>query len=383
VGGLAPISDTPDTALGLQVLPGAPTFRPVRCLVQRGQGKHGSVRRREDGNVSMELIDRAKAGDEDAFQQLVGPYRHEMQVHCYRFLGSAADAEDALQETMTAAWRGLGGFQGRASIRTWLYRIATNRCLNVLRSASRRPAADLPLLDVEPPEPTRLSEVVWLEPYPDALLADVSGIAGPEARYEAREAISLAFITAMQLLPPRQRAALILRDVLGFSAREVAEILDTTEQSVSSALKRARATVAHETPKSDQAPPEPNSPAEQDLVNRLVRAFEDSDVDALIALMSDDVWVRMPPVPLEYQGRDLARRFFSTIAFRKGRRFRLVPTRANGQPAAGVYLADPVTEVPHAFGFFVIGLAGDRVSAITRFDNAVLPMFGLPSSLAQ
>jgi len=334
--------------------------------------------------VSAELIDRARSGDQAAFEELVGPYRRELQVHCYRFLGSVADAEDALQETLTAAWRGLGGFEGRASIRTWLYKIATNRCLNMLRSASRRPPVDLPVRDVEPPAPTRLGEVVWLEPYPDVLLADLSdATAGPEARYESREAVSLAFVTAMQLLPPRQRAILILRDVLDFSAREAAEILDTTEQSVNSALKRARATLARDIPVPDQPPPAPNSPVEQDLLNRLVRAFEGGDVDAIVALMTDDSWVRMPPVPLEYQGRDLARRFFSTIAFREGRRYRLVATRANGQPAFGIYLRDPVTQVAHAFGLFVITLAGDRVSAITRFDNTVLPRFGLPRSLAE
>jgi RNA polymerase sigma-70 factor (ECF subfamily) len=331
--------------------------------------------------VSTELIDRARSGDQAAFEELVGPYRREMQVHCYRFLGSVADAEDALQETLTAAWRGLEGFEGRASVRTWLYKIATRRCLNMLRSASRRPPAGLPL-DVEPPEPTRLGEVVWLEPYPDVLLADLwDATAGPEARYEAREAVSLAFVTAMQLLPPRQRATLILRDVLDFSAREVGEMLDTTEQSVNSALKRARATLARELPVPDQPPPAPSSPVEQDLLNRLVRALEDGDVDAMVALMTDDAWVRMPPVPLEYQGRDLAGRFFSTIAFRQGRRYRFVPTRANGQPAFGVYLLDPLTQVAHAFGLFVITLAGDRVSAITRFDNTVLPRFGLPRSL--
>ena len=333
--------------------------------------------------MSIELIDRARSGDEAAFEQLVGPYRHEMQVHCYRVLGSVADAEDALQETLTAAWRGLGGFEGRASIRTWLYRIATTRCLNMLRSASRHPPADLPVLDVQPPEPTRLGEVIWLEPYPDVLLADLpDSAAGPEARYEAREAISLAFITALQLLPPRQRAALILRDVLGFSGRETADLLDTTEQSVASALKRARATLAREMPTADQQPPAANSPAEQELLTRLVRAFEDGDVEGIVTLLTDDTWVRMPPVPLEYQGRELAGCFFATIAFRQGRRYRLIPARANGQPAFGVYLRDPLTHVAHAFGLFVITLSGDRVSAITRFDNSVLPRFGLPRTLA-
>jgi RNA polymerase sigma-70 factor (TIGR02960 family) len=333
--------------------------------------------------VSSELIDRARSGDEPAFEQLIDPYRHEMRVHCYRILGSLADAEDALQETLTAAWRGLAAFEGRASIRTWLYRIATTRCLNILRSASRRPPANLPVLDVEPPDPTRLGEVVWLEPCPDVLLADVPDSAvGPEGRYETREAISLAFVTALQLLPPRQRATLILCDVLAFSARETAELLDTTEQSVTSALKRARATLAREMPTADQPPPAANSPAEQELLTRLVGAFEASDVEAIVALMTDDVWVRMPPVPLEYQGRELARRFFTTIAFRQGRRYRFIPTRANGQPAYGVYLTDPVTHVAHAFGLFVITLSGDRVSAITRFDNSVLPRFGLPRSLS-
>ena len=253
----------------------------------------------------------------------------------------------------------------------------------MLRSASRRPPANLPVLDVEPPKPTRLGEVVWLEPYPDILLADLpDSAAGPEARYEAREAISLAFITALQLLPPRQRAALILGDVLDFSTREIADLLDTTEQSAASALKRARATLAREVPTADQPPPPANSPAEHEVLERLVRAFEDSDVEGIVALMTDDVWVRMPPVPLEYQGQELAGRFFVTIAFRQGRRYQFIPTRANGQPAFGVYLRDPLTHVAHAFGLFVITLAGDRVSAITRFDNGVLSRFGLPRTLS-
>jgi RNA polymerase sigma-70 factor (TIGR02960 family) len=334
--------------------------------------------------VSTNLIGRATSGDEAAFEQLIGPYRHELQVHCYRFLGSLADAEDALQETLMAAWRGLPGFEGRASLRTWLYRIATRRCLNMLRSASRRLPADLAMLDFdfEPPEPTRVGEVVWLEPYPDFLLAEtVDTAASPEARFDAREAVSLAFVTALRLLPPRQRSALILHDVLAFSAREVADMLDATEHSVSSALKRARAALAREMPTADPPPPAPNSAAERRLLSRLVRAFEEGDVDALVALMTDDVWVRMPPVPLEYQGRQLAARFFSTVAFRQGRRYRLVPTRANRQPAFAIYVRDPLTHLAHASGLLVVTLAGEQVSAITRFDNAVLPRFGLPRTL--
>jgi RNA polymerase sigma-70 factor (TIGR02960 family) len=333
--------------------------------------------------MSPELIDRARAGDEAAFQQLVGPHQRELHVHCYRILGSVADAEDAVQETLLTAWRSLRQFEGRASIRTWMYRIATTRCLNILRSASRRPVMSL-APDVEPPEPSRLGEVTWLEPYPDLLLEELpDAAAGPEARYEAREAVSLAFVTALQLLPPRQRAALILRDVLDFPASEVAAMLDTSEQSVTSALKRARATLTRDLPSPGQQPPPPaGSPVEQELVARLVDAFETADVDGIVALMTQDAWLRMPPVPLEYQGRDLVGRFFATVAFRQGRRYRLVATRANGQPAFAVYLRDPVNGVARAFGLIVVTLAGDQISEITRFDNAALPAFGLPRTLA-
>ena len=229
--------------------------------------------------MSTELIDRARTGDETAFQELVGPYQRELQVHCYRILGSVADAEDALQETLVTAWRSLRQFEGRASVRTWMYRIATTRCLNILRSASRRPAMTLPQ-GVQPPEPSRLGDVAWLEPYPDLLLEELpDASAGPEARYEAREAMSLAFVTALQLLPPRQRAALILRDVLDFPASEVAGMLETTEQSVTSALKRARSTLSRELPSADsEPPPPPDSPAERELVARMVEAFEAADV---------------------------------------------------------------------------------------------------------
>jgi RNA polymerase sigma-70 factor (ECF subfamily) len=286
-----------------------------------------------------------------------------------------------MQETLLAAWRGLAGFEQRSSLRTWLYRIATTRSLNALRSASRRPPMDWPSPYIDPPEPTRLGEVSWLEPYPDLLLAELpDDTPGPQARYEAREAISLAFITALQLLPPRQRAALILRDVLGFATAEAAEILQASEQSVASAVKRARATLARELP-SEQQPPPPRSAAEQRLVARLTQAWETADVDAIVALLTEDAWLRMPPVPLEYQGRELAGRFF-TMAFRSGRRrYRLVPTRANGQPAFGTYVYDRQAPVLHANGLIVLTLAGDQISTITRFDASVLPRFGLPRSL--
>jgi len=333
--------------------------------------------------MATDLIDRAQAGDEQAFRELVEPYQHELEVHCYRILGSAQDAQDAMQETLLAAWRGLGGFEQRSSLRTWLYRIATTRSLNALRSASRRPPMDWPSPDVDPPEPTRLGEVSWLEPYPDLLLAEVPDDApGPQARYEAREAISLAFVTALQLLPPRQRAALILRDVLGFANAEAAEILQASEQSVASAVKRARATLARELPPPGQreAPPPPHSPAEQRLVAGLTRAFEAGDVDAIVALLTEDAWLRMPPVPLEYQGRELATQFL-TLASATGAGTRLVATRANGQPAFGMYVYDRHAPVLHANGLIVLTLAGDQISTITRFDAGVLPRFGLPRSL--
>ena len=199
--------------------------------------------------VAADLIARARAGDGDAFRELTEPHLRELQVHCYRMLGSFQDAEDALQNTLLAAWQSLEGFEGRASLRTWLYRIATNRCLDARRAASRRPAKEWDVPGVEPPEPTRLGEVVWLQPFPDALLEGAIEVPpGPEARYEQAEAISLAFVTALQVLPPRQVAVLILRDVLGFHASEVAGMLDSTVESVTSALKRARASLQRQQP---------------------------------------------------------------------------------------------------------------------------------------
>ncbi len=329
-----------------------------------------------------ELISRAQAGDGDAFRALTEPYRRELQVHCYRMLGSFQDAEDALQDTLLAAWQGIGGFEGRASLRTWLYRIATTRCLNARRSASRRSAKEWNIPKVEPPEPTRLGEVVWLEPYPDALLGGAIEVpTGPEAHYEQSEAISLAFVTALQVLPPRQLAVLILRDVLGFHASEVAGMLDSTVESVTSALKRARASMQRQAPAAagHQRPPASGSAAEDAIVARFVRAYESADLDALVALLTDDVFVSMPPMPFEYEGRDIVGRFCASL-FGAGRRFDLVPTRANGQPAFGAYLR-AATGLRHGTGLIVLTLAGDRISAMTRFENSVLPWFGLPRSL--
>jgi RNA polymerase sigma-70 factor (TIGR02960 family) len=334
--------------------------------------------------VSADLVDRARAGDGQAFGELVGPYRRELQVHCYRILGSAQDAEDALQETLLAAWQGLAGFEGRGSLRSWLYQIATRRCLNALRAASRRPPMDWPPPGVELPEPTRLGEVVWLEPYPDVLLEGLADAApGPEARYEATEAISVAFVTALQLLPPRQRAVLILRDVLGFRASEGANVLDCTEESVTSALKRARHALQYQRAQSaDLKPPPPGSAREQALVRRFTRAYEAGDLQEVVGLLTEDAWLIMPPVPLRYQGRELAARFLAATGCLPGRPVRLVPTRANGQPAFGVYLRDPHAPIAHAHGILVLTLAGSQISAMTGFaGNSALRIFGLPRTL--
>jgi RNA polymerase sigma-70 factor (ECF subfamily) len=333
--------------------------------------------------VTTELIDRAKAGDDGAFAQLVEPHRRELEVHCYRMLGSAQDAEDTLQETLLAAWQAFAGFEGRASVRTWLYRIATNRCLNARRATHSQPPMQANPFGPDLPEPSHLGEVLWLEPYPDPLEGIADPEPGPEARYGAHEAMSLAFVTALQLLAPLQRAVIVLRDVLGFRAAEVAQMLDTTEESVTSALKRARANVDRQlSPSTLAPPPAPNSATERALVEALTAAYEAADLDALIALLTEDVLLTMPPVPLEYQGHDLARRFLRVIAFTPGRRFRLVPTvRANGQLAFGFYVAEPATDVFHGNGLLVFTLSGDRVSAIARFESSVLARFGLPRSL--
>ena len=329
--------------------------------------------------MTTDLIGMAQAGNADAFQELIEPHRRELLVHCYRMLGSFQDAEDALQDTLVAAWQALGDFDGRASLRTWLYRIATNRSLNARRSASRRPATEWEWPQIDPPEPTRLGEVAWLEPFPDALREGIDVPFGPEARYEQAESISLAFVTALQVLPPRQVAVLILRDVLGFRATEVAAMLESTVESVTSALKRARATLERHV-RDDEPPPHPDSPEERKLVGQLTTAFETSDVDGLVALLTDDVRLAMPPFRLEYIGRDAATRFYATFLAR--RRRRIIPSSANGQPALAVYTSDESGEVFRATSLLTITLAGEHVAEIIRFDAEVLQHFGLPLELA-
>ena len=341
---------------------------------------------------TTDLIARARAGDHNAFRDLVEVHSHELQVHCYRILGSLQDAEDALQETLVSAWRNLGEFGQRSSLRTWLYQIATNRCLSMLRAGSRRPRTAPPLPGAALPEPAGAGDAPpWLEPYPDVLLDHlVDQHPGPEARYETTEAVSLAFITALQLLPPRQRAALVLRDVLGYHAAEAAQMLATTQEAVNSALKRARATVDNHladsgsTGTGSRRPArQPGTAAEHRLVARLTDAMERADLDALIELLVTDVRFSMPPAMLEYRGTESARRLLAAVTFRPGRTYRVVHTRANGQPAFGLYLADPHASVYRAYSLLVITTAGDHITAITGFSTNVMTRFGLPRTLPE
>ena len=335
--------------------------------------------------MTTTALARARAGDGEAFRELTDPHRRELQLHCYRILGSVQDAEDTLQETLLAAWRGLGQFEGRASVRTWLYKIATNRCLNALRDAGRRPvAAAVFQWSAPPPEPTRRTEPLWLQPYPDALLDDLPDTApGPEARYETREAVTLAFVTGLQRLPPRQRAVLVLRDVLGYPAAQAADMLAVSEVSVNSALRRARATLAAQLPAAGRdSAPAPRSARERELTSRFADAFEAADTERLVALLTGDAWLTMPPEPLQYQGQPAIAEFFQTRPQWKTQVARLVSARANNQPAFGYYRTDPHAPVRHAHGLIVLTLAGSRISAITRFgENSLFARFGLPPTL--
>ena len=323
---------------------------------------------------------RAQAGDGEAFGELVGPYRGELLAHCYRILGSVADAEDVLQEALVAAWRSLGGFDGR-SLRAWLYRIATNRCLNYLRGESRRPqpgGLPIPGQGAGRTPLVRSDEPWWLEPYPDDLLGDVAP--GPEARYDARESIALSFVAGLQHLPPQQRAVLVLRDVLGFPAADAAAILGTTPAAVNSALLRARAGLRPGT--DPHTVPLPRSAAEAAAVERFVDAFERFDLDRLVALLTDDARLTMPPEPIEFRGPLPIAGFLRDHLW--GLELKLVPTRANNQPALVTYHADPCAPIWRASSLVVLSLRGEQVCGITRFAAlGHLARFGLPRTLRQ
>jgi RNA polymerase sigma-70 factor, ECF subfamily len=330
------------------------------------------------------LLEAARRGDEDAYRSLVEPYREALLGHCYRMLGSLHDAEDAVQDTLLRAWRGLDRFEGRSSLRSWLYTIATNVCLDLI---ARRPKRMLPPdygPASDPHDPTQPPSVesVWLEPYPDEALGVEDAFAGPEARYELRETVELAFIAALQHLPPKQRAVLIMRDVLGFSAREVAVSLETTLGSVNGALHRARTAVEERLPERSQqatlrALGDDNV---RDLVERYIGAWERGDVEAIVAMLVEDAEIAMPPMPLWYRGRDAIAVFLTDWALQE--RWRFVPVRANGQLAFGTYSWDAEKGTFIASAVDVLTMRGAQVEAITAFVTPeVFGAFGLPDEL--
>lgn len=333
-----------------------------------------------DGRVEQTVLEQARAGDERAFQELTEPYRRELLVHCYRMLGSLTEAEDTLQETLLAAWRGLPDFEQRSSVRTWLYRIATNRCLNVLRAARRRPPEPVP--PFRPPEPTRRDSITWLQPVPDDVLAGVADPApGPEAKHEARATVELGFVAALQRLPPLHTATVVLRDVLGFPTAEVAELLDSTPTVVKGTLQRARATLHRERGSLERT--RPGSSTEQSLAQRFAEAYLAGDVGGVVALLTDDAWLTMPPAPHEYHGRSAIAEFLrASFGYRGDRRAHLWATSANTQPAFATYLDDPDGSSASPAGLIVLTCSGERISALTRFHLYDLyPRFGMPDRL--
>ena len=335
----------------------------------------------------MELLTAAQQGDEAAFGSLITPFRGELHAHCYRMLGSVHDADDALQEALLRAWRGVDRFEGRSAPRSWLHRIATNTCLDAI---AQRPKRALPFDYGPPREPgddacVPVDEAVWLEPYPDTQLGLEAGCAAPEARYEQREALELAFVAALQHLPARQRAALILRDVLGFSAREVAESLEATTAAVNSALQRARATLDDRLPaRSQQASIRALGDARlRALVGRFIDAFERGDVDAILDLLAEDASFCMPPYPSWCQGRDAVGESW-LMPGGPPPRLRYVTTQANGQPAVGSYLIDARGERYLPLALDVLTLRGPEIAEVIAFRTpAIFPRFGLPDELSR
>jgi RNA polymerase sigma-70 factor (ECF subfamily) len=338
----------------------------------------------DDAPDEAALIAQAKAGDEDAFGVLIAPYLRELHVHCYRMLGSVHDAQDVMQEVLMRAWRYLGAFDERGSVRGWLYRIATNRCLTARSRAAATTAATTaapPSAFSPPPPPPNAPdvEVTTLTPYPDAWLAELAGAEDPAAGYEIRESVQLAFLTVMQLLPPRQRAALLLRDVLGFSAAEAAQILHTSQASVTSALQRARSTLeAHRASGRLRPASAPGPGAERALADRFTAAWHAADIPALVSVLAEDCLLTMPPAPLAYRGRQAIGMFFATVpAAGDLTAFRLLPVEANKQPAVAAYMRDGA--LARAYGIMVLTVHGATITEITGFaDPSLFPLFGLP-----
>jgi RNA polymerase sigma-70 factor (ECF subfamily) len=337
-------------------------------------------------NHEDHMLDAARHGDADAFSQLIRPHRAALQAHCYRMLGSLQDAEDALQETLLNAWRSVPRFEGRSSLKSWLYRIATNACLKTIE---RRPRRVLPIdygppADPHDPLAQPLVESIWLEPYPDASI-ELEDRLAPDARYEQREAIELAFVAALQHIPAKQRAVLILRDVLGFSAREVAETLDMTPAAVDTALQRAHKTVDDRLPAQTQQTTlqAVGDQRLRELVDGFVDAWERADVESIVAMLAHDATITMPPRPTWFRGRDSVETFLRTIALAPGMRWRLRPVSANGQLAFGEYRWNETTKQFVAEAVTVLTLADALIADITAFRGPQLfAHFGLPELLA-
>ncbi len=331
------------------------------------------MKERAQGAMTETTLARAQGGDGEAFRELTDPYRRELQVHCYRILASAQDAEDVLQEVLLSAWRSIGNFDG-GPVRAWLYRIATNRCLNHLRDESRRPRPAGAMPFTTKAEPAAAEDPSWLEPYPDRWVDDMTP--GPEARYEMRESVGLSFVSALQRLPAQQRAVLVLRDVLGFPAAEAASILGTTPASVNSALLRARG--AFRAPEGRDLASLPRTAQERSLIERFVDAFESANIDDVVSLLTDDARFAMPPQPVEFHGQanicELLKSFFSWA-----QQVKLVATRANGQPAFGYYIPGPSAPALRCNGILVIAMREDAICSITRFGGErVVARFDLP-----
>jgi RNA polymerase sigma-70 factor (TIGR02960 family) len=332
-------------------------------------------------SVEQATLEQARTGDEQAFRELTDPYRRELLAHCYRMLGSLTDAEDMLQETLLAAWRGLAWFEGRSSLRSWLYSIATNTCLNALRASGRRVPTD-PTPPFQPPEPTQRDEIRWLQPYPDTLLEGIADTApGPEARYSQTEAIELAFVAGLQRMAPRQAAAVLLRDVLGFRTDEVAAMLKTSQTAIKGTLQRGRAalqssrgTIKHQA----------RSAEDRELARRFADAYVAADIGGVLTLLTDEAWLSMPPAPHQYHGWDAIRSFLqASFAYRGERNVYLIPGRANNQPSVASYLSDQEKPIARPAGLFVLSLAGDHIQAITGFHlDDLYPLMGFPAQLS-
>jgi RNA polymerase sigma-70 factor (ECF subfamily) len=318
-----------------------------------------------------QLLDAARGGDDQAFGQLVEPHRKELHAHCYRMLGSVHDAEDALQDSLLRAWRAIARFEGRASLRSWLYTIATNTCLNEI---AKRPKRVLPV-DFGPPTDPHVGpgapviETVWVEPYPDERLAVEDGFAAPEARYERREGIELAFIAALQHLPATQRAVLILREVLGYSAKETAEMLETTTASVNSAMQRARAAVEQRMPdQSQQATLRAlGDERVREIVDDYVEAWLKGDIQKVASMLAEDACFAMPPLASWFHGREEIREFLARFPMSGAWSWRVVRSQANGQPALGFYTFDPTTGDYQPFALNVLTFRGELISDVVAF----------------